>query len=137
MHPGCQKTDFRRHCADTLHGGPDPPHNRALSLGPAGGRPWRSLATFAANRAADSQPVVFAFNGGMFDDDGQPIGYYVEGGERKHALNRATGPGNFHMLPNGVFYGSAEPVACEGDRGFLRQCRPSAPPSAPSPARCW
>jgi uncharacterized protein YigE (DUF2233 family) len=50
--------------------------------------------------------VAFAMNGGMFDPEGKPIGYYVEDGKRLQKLNRAEGPGNFHMLPNGVFFGS-------------------------------
>jgi uncharacterized protein YigE (DUF2233 family) len=43
----------------------------------------------------------------MFDDQGLPIGYYVEDGAEQSALNRRKGPGNFHMQPNGVFYGDA------------------------------
>jgi len=31
----------------------------------------------------------------------------VEEGEKRHALNTNEGWGNFHMLPNGVFYGDA------------------------------
>jgi len=50
--------------------------------------------------------VAFAMNGGMFDDAGLPIGYYVEGGTRTKELNRADGPGNFHLKPNGVFFGT-------------------------------
>jgi uncharacterized protein YigE (DUF2233 family) len=75
-------------------------------LGPKDGKPWRSLAAYAASRPANAQPVAFALNGGMFDDSGQPIGYYVEDHERLHKLNRNRGPGNFHLLPNGVFYGA-------------------------------
>jgi uncharacterized protein YigE (DUF2233 family) len=44
----------------------------------------------------------------MFDEDGKPIGYYVEEFNRAKTLNRATGPGNFHLLPNGVFFGTGE-----------------------------
>ena len=106
VHPGCQKTEFEG-TPLTLCVADPILHTIRMVLGPADGKPWGNLATFAANRAADAQPVVFAFNGGMFDDDGHPIGYYVEGGERGHALSRTSGPGNFHMLPNGVFYGSA------------------------------
>lgn len=50
--------------------------------------------------------VAFAMNGGMFDEIGEPIGYYVESGVRLHTLNRNKGAGNFHLLPNGVFYGT-------------------------------
>jgi len=81
-------------------------HTIRTALKPAGGQPWRSLADFAASRLADAATVAFAMNGGMFDDDGNPIGYYVEGGEKLHDLSRTEGPGNFHMLPNGVFFGS-------------------------------
>ena len=42
-------------------------------------------------------------NGGMYDTEGRPIGYYVEDGERRHTLNRNEGAGNFHLMPNGVF----------------------------------
>ena len=106
IHPGCQKTVFEE-TPLTLCVADPVLHTIRTSLAPPDGKPWRNLATFAANRAADAQPVVFAFNAGMFDDDGNPIGYYVEDGEKKHALSRMNGPGNFHMQPNGVFYGSA------------------------------
>lgn len=75
-------------------------------LGPKDGKPYRSLATLAANRPANGSPVAFAVNGGMFNEEGEPIGYYVEDGKRLHALNRSKGPGNFHMKPNGVFFGT-------------------------------
>lgn len=88
-------------------------HKIHMALGPKDGAPYRSLATFAASRPADAAPVAFAMNGGMFDDLGKPVGYYVETGERLHTLNRAKGPGNFHLLPNGVFY-------IRGDKWVIR-----------------
>lgn len=51
--------------------------------------------------------VAFAMNAGMFNDDGLPIGLYVEDGVQGHKLVTTDGPGNFHMKPNGVFYGDA------------------------------
>ena len=81
-------------------------HRIATALAGRDGKPYRSLATFAANRAVDAPLVQFAMNAGMFDDDGQPIGYFVEDGDRLHRLNRNDGPGNFHLKPNGVFFGS-------------------------------
>ena len=33
---------------------------------------------------------------------------YVENGVQAHRLNRADGPGNFHLKPNGVFWQSAD-----------------------------
>ncbi len=85
----------------------DPKTHRILTdLGPKTGGPYRDLANLAASRSSDAAPVVFAVNGGMFDDEGKPIGYYVENGDRLKELSLADGPGNFHMKPNGVFYGS-------------------------------
>jgi uncharacterized protein YigE (DUF2233 family) len=42
-------------------------------------------------------------NAGMYDESGRPIGLYVEQGERQRRINLRSGPGNFHMKPNGVF----------------------------------
>ena len=81
-------------------------HTIRTALKPQRGVAYRSLAAFAADRSEDDQPVIFALNGGMFDDEGDPIGYYVEDGERLHQLNRQRGPGNFHLMPNGVFFGT-------------------------------
>ena len=79
-------------------------HTIRTALADSENRPYRSLPDFAARRGADAAPVAFAVNAGMFDQDGNPVGYYVEDSERKQELNRNDGPGNFHMKPNGVFY---------------------------------
>ena len=70
------------------------------------GQPYRSLRTFGERLGDAAINVAFAMNGGMFDGEGMPIGYYVEGGERLQELNRNDGPGNFHLKPNGVFFGA-------------------------------
>jgi uncharacterized protein YigE (DUF2233 family) len=105
--PPCENASFEgvslTHCAA------DPKYHRITTvLGPKGGAPYRSLSQLAVERANRNPPVAFAMNGGMFNEVGQPIGYYVEKGERLHKLNRAKGWGNFHLLPNGVFYGSGD-----------------------------
>ncbi|KRA83245.1 phosphodiester glycosidase family protein [Altererythrobacter sp. Root672] len=69
------------------------------------GKPARSFAVLAES-LPDPGQLAFAMNAGMYDEDGNPIGYYVEHGERRHTLNRNDGAGNFHLKPNGVFYGS-------------------------------
>lgn len=81
-------------------------HRVSMDLGPTGGAPYRSFAGLAAGRGADAPPVAFAVNGGMYDSAGQPIGYYVENSVRRKQLSRSGGPGNFHLKPNGVFYGT-------------------------------
>ena len=67
------------------------------------GDPARSLEVLA-DMLPQPESVAFAMNGGMYDENGEPIGYYVEDGERRHTLNRVAGGGNFGLLPNGVFW---------------------------------
>ncbi len=64
-------------------------------------RNLKSLSNFMGDK-----PVSFAMNAGMYDMKSRPIGYYVEDGNRIQKLNRAKGEGNFHMRPNGVFFGN-------------------------------
>lgn len=64
-------------------------------------RNLKSLANFMGDK-----PVSFAMNAGMYDLKSVPIGYYVEDKERITKLNRADGEGNFHLRPNGVFFGN-------------------------------
>ena len=80
-------------------------HRISMDLGPSGEAPYRSLTAFSRQRGENG--VTFAMNAGMYDDEGKPIGYFVEGSERLKTLNTADGEGNFHLKPNGVFYGTA------------------------------
>jgi len=77
-------------------------HDIALFLDGRRGR-LRSLAALETELGARAAALRFAMNAGMYDDTGGPIGLYVEDGRERHAINRSAGPGNFHMLPNGVF----------------------------------
>jgi uncharacterized protein YigE (DUF2233 family) len=102
--PPCSGTTFEStpltHCvADPVH------YTVRMVLGPKG-KPYRSLSELAVGLGNKADKVAFAMNGGMFDEAGLPIGYYVEAGKRGHDLNRNEGWGNFHLQPNGVFYGS-------------------------------
>ncbi len=69
---------------------------------------YRSLRSLADDRLfREGPPIIFATNGGMYNNDGFPVGYYVEHGQRWTVLNQNEGPGNFHLLPNGVFFGDS------------------------------
>lgn len=68
------------------------------------GQPYGGFGPLQQALGGQGQQLVFAMNAGMFGTDLKPIGLYVEGGKLLHKLNRASGPGNFHMKPNGVFY---------------------------------
>jgi len=47
--------------------------------------------------------LAFAMNAGMYHDDRAPVGLYVEDGKQVQNLILSDGPGNFGLLPNGVF----------------------------------
>jgi uncharacterized protein YigE (DUF2233 family) len=79
----------------------------ALVLDGPGG-PLRSFAALGTALGARTQRLRFAMNAGMYDEAGNPIGLYVEEGRERHRINRQAGPGNFHMLPNGVFTVAAD-----------------------------
>ncbi len=99
----CENVEFEG--AQLTHCVADPAKHRiSTALAAEGGTPFRSLKAFS--QAVDGTNVVFAMNAGMYDGDGKPIGYYVEDSDRLKELNRADGPGNFHLKPNGVFFGS-------------------------------
>jgi uncharacterized protein YigE (DUF2233 family) len=82
----------------------DPAKHRITTV--LGNPPYRGFKALGEARGAAAPKVAFAVNAGMFGEDGKPIGYYVKDGERGHELNRNDGGGNFHMKPNGVFFGS-------------------------------
>jgi uncharacterized protein YigE (DUF2233 family) len=70
----------------------------------ANGKAVGGFEALAASGLIDAKRVRFAMNAGMFDAAGAPIGLFVANGREEHALNQQTGPGNFHMQPNGVFF---------------------------------
>lgn len=71
-------------------------------------RGGRSFEALGRRLGPDAGRLRFAMNAGMFDDVGGPIGLFVERGVRRHAINLARGWGNFHLLPNGVFWVGAD-----------------------------
>lgn len=53
--------------------------------------------------AAEGKELVFATNAGMYHANRAPVGLYVEDGQEEMRLIPNAGPGNFGLLPNGVF----------------------------------
>jgi uncharacterized protein YigE (DUF2233 family) len=53
--------------------------------------------------AAKGKALGFAMNAGMYHRDLAPVGLYVEDGVEVSKLVTRDGPGNFGLLPNGVF----------------------------------
>lgn len=75
------------------------------------GRVWGGFGRLATALAAQGEGLVFAMNAGMYHADRTPVGLFLGAdGEVEGRLVTAAGPGNFGMLPNGVF--------CLLDQGF-------------------
>lgn len=81
-------------------------HKISTVLADPAGTAYRSLKTYGEALGDDAAVVAFAMNGGMYEGDGSPIGYYVEEGQRLEELDRGDGTGNFYLKPNGVFFGT-------------------------------
>ena len=79
---------------------------RLLFWQDAAGEPFVTFAAVNQALALDNARLSLAMNAGMYDLDYAPIGLYVEDGRQLVAANTNEGPGNFHLLPNGVFYWS-------------------------------
>lgn len=53
--------------------------------------------------AQDDLALTFGMNGGMYHDDRSPVGLFIENGIERMRLIRGASPGNFGLVPNGVF----------------------------------
>lgn len=51
----------------------------------------------------DNKSLAFAMNAGMYHSNRDPVGHYVENGKAETPIISSAGPGNFGLLPNGVF----------------------------------
>ena len=74
-----------------------------LFLRGADGQNYGSFGRLAAALEQQGRRLVFAMNAGMFHADSAPVGLYVEEGEQAASIVTREGPGNFGLLPNGVF----------------------------------
>lgn len=67
------------------------------------GRPVGTFTRLRAVTDAMGRDLAFAMNAGMYHPDRRPVGLYVEEGVKTAPIVTREGPGNFAMLPNGVF----------------------------------
>ena len=67
------------------------------------GTPWADFAAIDNALRDEGGHLGFAMNGGMYHFDRQPVGYTVIEGRQVRPLITSEGPGNFGLLPNGVF----------------------------------
>jgi uncharacterized protein YigE (DUF2233 family) len=86
---------------------------RLFHAGPAG--PYGTFGTLNDALAESGKTLEFAMNAGMYHPDRAPVGLYVENGEERAPIVTRDGPGNFGLLPNGVF--------CISDRFLVLESR--------------
>jgi len=51
----------------------------------------------------EGEKLAFAMNGGMYHNNRAPVGFYLENGNEVMRIVPNAGPGNFGLLPNGIF----------------------------------
>lgn len=79
-------------------------------------------AKYGQLNAIPSDGLMFATNAGMYAPDYEPAGLYIENGITKRRLNtRASGYGNFHLNPNGVFWIKDGKAAVATSTDFARR----------------
>ena len=69
-------------------------------------------------------PLKFAMNAGMYHDDRSAVGLYRENGQDFSDLVLSDGPGNFGLLPNGVFCLNANSAFVVESRRFAAATYP-------------
>lgn len=74
---------------------------RLFHSGPDGA--YGSFKNLDAALGATGKALGFAMNAGMYHRDLAPVGLYVEDGVEVSGIVTSDGPGNFGLLPNGVF----------------------------------
>jgi len=87
---------------------------------PDTGTPLGSFANVDRLLEAEGKRLAFAMNGGMYHPDRRPVGLHVEAGRELAPLVTSAGPGNFGMLPNGVFCVSEGRAKVFESRAFAR-----------------
>jgi uncharacterized protein YigE (DUF2233 family) len=65
--------------------------------------------------------LLAAMNAGMYDPALAPVGLYVENGRELKPPNTASGEGNFHLKPNGIFFVEEGRAAVLETGAYLRR----------------
>ena len=90
------------------------------------GKPYGGFGPLVRALEEDGKRLVFGMNGGMYHADLSPVGLYIEDGKTLKEANTNEGPGNFHMLPNGVFWIDADEAGVGETKAFLKSGRKPA-----------
>lgn len=85
------------------------------------GMPFGNFDSLTLQLWRERHYPIFAMNGGMYHDDLSPVGLFVENGIERQAISTRAGWGNFHLLPNGVFYVAGGRPGVLETQAYLRE----------------
>ena len=100
-----------------------------LYLNDAEGSPYGGLVQL--ERSLPTPPLLL-MNGGMYHDDLSAVGLYIENRQQKKRISTKSGFGNFHLLPNGVFWIKGRQAGVTETKQYLS---PQDPPGFCYPIR--
>jgi uncharacterized protein YigE (DUF2233 family) len=86
-----------------------------------GGQPFGSLGSLNRQLQSEGRKPLFTMNAGMYHAELDPVGLYVENGKQFVKASTTSGPGNFHLKPNGVFFVSDGKAGLMETGQFLRR----------------
>lgn len=68
------------------------------------GEIFKSIQNLKNDVEKSGRRLRFAMNGGMYMENREPLGLFIQNGEQITGLNTKNAEGNFYLKPNGVFY---------------------------------
>ncbi len=83
------------------------------------GEPFARLSRLESALESESRQPLMLMNGGMYHADLLPVGLYVENSLEQKQISTKGGWGNFHLLPNGVFWGQDGKVGVSETKAFI------------------
>lgn len=90
-----------------------------LFLKDEAGQVLGSFDAVNAELAKADEMLIFAMNGGMYHKDRSPVGFYREAWQSSGVVHIKESPGNFGMVPNGVFFTDKGSAAIQESKQFL------------------
>lgn len=101
--PACRPLEWEGHTYTVCGVDPAQSQMRIYHADPIG-RVFGSFDALIRQIWQERHFLVLAMNGGMYHDDRSPVGLFVEYGLVRREISTRGGWGNFHLLPNGVFW---------------------------------
>ena len=81
----------------------------------------KAYARLSRLRSDLPQTPLMLMNGGMYHDDLGAVGLYVEEGSPQQPISTKDGWGNFHLLPNGVFWIDGDKLGVTETAAYIKR----------------